>query len=230
LGKWGKGNNSAQYFLTPLKESSRHRGLILFTFSHTKIYTFFHQSCRFEELDCPVVQNTAEVSELYYYSIKPFFSGVGSMNRREKDSVMKNRTKALVFLITLIVATGFFLPVHAARAVTCNGFPDVFGRVAVSVEGNYIATGDPVSGSVRVLEKDGTPHWGYTIGENISGLWISDDGGIIAAATDEGRVLAWDKKGNLLWNFGGMGRFTQVMMTADGERGYLVNSDSHSNP
>lgn len=136
----------------------------------------------------------------------------------------------MVFLITLIVTTGFFLPVHATQTVTCNGFPDTFSRVAVSADGNYFVTGDPVLGTVRFLEKDGTPVWGYKIGENISSLSISDDGGIITAARDDGRVFGWDKKGDLLWNFDGMGRFTQVMITGDGEQGYIINSDSPSTP
>jgi WD40 repeat protein len=152
------------------------------------------------------------------------------MNRREKDPFMKNRTRVLVFLITLIVTTGFFLPVHATQAVTCNGFPDAFSRIAVSADGNYVATGDPISKTVRLLEKDGTPVWGYKIRENISSLSISDDGGIVAATTDDGRVFGWDTKGELLWNFEGMGRFTQVMLTTDGGQGFIVNSDSPSNP
>ena len=143
---------------------------------------------------------------------------------------MKNRRPDFCFLIILIISVSIFPLTHAAQDVTCRSFFNGNNLVIVSGDGNYFATSDSISGTIRLLEKNGNPVWGYQTSENISSLTISDNGGIIAAGSDNGNVFGFDKNGNLLWKFNDMGCFPKVMITGDGQQGYIVNGDSPSTP
>jgi len=130
----------------------------------------------------------------------------------------------------LIISVGIFPLVHAAQDVTCRRFFEGNNLAIGSLDGHYFATSDPISGTIRLLGKNGNPVWGYQTGEKISSLTISDDGGIIAAGSDNGKILGFDKNGDLIWKFDDMGCFPKVMITGDGQQGYIVNGDSPSTP
>lgn len=130
----------------------------------------------------------------------------------------------------MIFSVSIFPLAHAAPGDTCRSFFNGNNPVIVSLDGNYFATSDPVSGTIRLLEKNSNPVWGYQTGENVSSLTISDDGGTIGAGSDDGNVFGFDKNGDLIWKFDDMGCFSKVMITGDGHQGYVVNGDSPSIP
>lgn len=143
---------------------------------------------------------------------------------------MKSRRRIFYFLISLIISVGILPLICEAQDNACQGFFNTYPRVIVSSEGNYFATGDPLSGSIRLLEKDGNQVWGFQTGENISSIAISDNGEIVVAASKDGGVFGFDKKGDLLWKYDGMGCFPKAMITNDGQHGYIINSDRSSDP
>lgn len=143
---------------------------------------------------------------------------------------MKIQRFLFCFLITLIFSVSILPLAHAAPDDTCRRFFYGNNPVIVSPDGNYFATSDPVSGTIRLLEKNGNPVWGYQTGENVSSLTISDDGGTIGAGSNDGKVFGFNKNGDLIWKFDDMGCFSKVMITVDGQQGYIVNGDSPSIP
>lgn len=103
-------------------------------------------------------------------------------------------------------------------------------HISINSSGDLIATGDPRTGILALVTKDGTPKWAYQIGINISGVAISGNGEYISFVSEEGDVLLFDNSGNLLWKDTIRGCNPKTVLSENGSICLVYNDDLSSDP
>ena len=106
-------------------------------------------------------------------------------------------------IITVLAVSPAFTPAQSAAQVYQ---PGIVQDVDLLDSGNLLVTdggtlGDPTTGGIYEIDRDGAIHWSYTGGLN----WAHNadrqpDGSVIISDTGNDRVIIVDQAGTLLWN------------------------------
>lgn len=115
--------------------------------------------------------------------------------------------------ITLVNRQGEELWNHSSRtfvfhsAVSLNGSCSVFGSYE----------------NITCIDRDGSILWDYPVPSPVISLDMSDDGGYIVAATDEGKALCLNRSGSVLWQHR-FGSINDIKISGDGNYACISGS------
>ena len=135
------------------------------------------------------------------------------------------KSEKIKFILLLLIIAGLSGHVNAGEIQQSITGSDVFSQTSMNSSGDLIIAGDPGTGILALITKDGSPEWAYQTGLNISGVAISGNGEYISCVSREGDVLLFDYSGNLLWKESIDGCNPKTVLSENGSTCLVYNDD-----